>query len=153
MIVFLIAQKFDKSRKAWELNRRRLSANLINFSHLAFARSTRLHPRMQWRSHRPPRGKLSPYISHLLFRSCVKWTIYCINVLRSSSSSSAALQFNILNSLKTRNAVWTVSVRSMVGKIQILARADNVVNGITCCYILIIPLSLLTLSNCWRPHR
>jgi len=61
----------------------------------------------------------------------------------------------ILNSLKTWNAVWTVLVRSMLLKIvQILARVDSVVNGITHCYILIIRLSLLTLSNrrCSHPR-
>ena len=53
-------------------------------------------------------------------------TIYCINVLRFSSK----LHLNVLNSLKIRNCVRTVLVRSMLKDCTkiVLARVDSV-NG------------------------
>jgi len=146
-------QKLDKSsRKAWELgdtvdNPHKLS-RIWSISHLAFARSTRLHSRTHWRSY----SRLQKKNSRLTYR------VYR-SVLVLIMQSEPSIVINVLIfyvpqqtlsqrfELKTRNAVWTVSIRNMLGRIiQILTRVDSIINDITRCYHVYFRITYSTLT-------
>jgi len=125
--LFLVTPKLDKSsQKTWELK----LGDTIDYpcyreldQFLAFVRSHRAEKAT---------SKRKTLVLHTapMFCFCAHYAkrTYCINVLCSLSK----LHLNVLNALKLRNAVWTISVRSMLWKfVQILARVEySVVNGI-----------------------